>query len=160
MFSSASYGGGTVLFSDSSTLFLGADSDDPKKWMGNFYHNAMSAMDCNVKGEAYWSVRVYLSTYPHLLYCIYSPTHSSIYLSLYLSIDKTLRWCVLSSGEQQKCSDMAIAFKSKGLTPDIMCVYGDSVTDCMKKIQVPDRCFSPLVSQDQQQQTTERFKCQ
>lgn len=101
MFSSASYGGGTVLFSDSSTLFLGADSDDPKKWMGHFYHNAMSAMDCNVK-------------------------------------DKTLRWCVLSSGEQQKCSDMAIAFKSKGLTPDIMCVYGDSVTDCMKKIQNKD----------------------
>lgn len=46
-----------------------------------------------------------------------------------------LRWCVLSHGEQQKCADMAVAFKSKNLIPDIQCVYGTSVEDCMKKIQ-------------------------
>ncbi|XP_070764681.1 melanotransferrin [Enoplosus armatus] len=97
MFSSAAYGGGTVLFSESSTMFLGAESDDPKKWMGRFYHSALSAMDCKAEG--------------------------------------VLRWCVLSSGEQQKCADMAVAFQSKGLTPAIKCVYGDSVTGCMEKIK-------------------------
>ncbi|XP_061739575.1 melanotransferrin [Nerophis ophidion] len=49
--------------------------------------------------------------------------------------ESTLRWCVLSSGEQNKCADMGAAFQSKGLTPVINCIYGDSVTDCMKKIK-------------------------
>ncbi|XP_026199749.1 melanotransferrin [Anabas testudineus] len=100
MFSSTSYGGGTVLFSESSTMFQSVESDDPKSWMGRFYYNALRAMDC--KSE---------------------------------DIPGVLRWCVLSSGEQQKCADMAVAFQSKGLSPDIKCVYGDSLTDCMKKIK-------------------------
>uniref|UniRef100_A0A667WYH6 Melanotransferrin n=1 Tax=Myripristis murdjan TaxID=586833 RepID=A0A667WYH6_9TELE len=50
----------------------------------------------------------------------------------------SLRWCVLSSGEQLKCAAMAEAFNSKTLTPTIQCVHGDSVTDCMKKIQEAD----------------------
>ncbi|XP_040896525.1 melanotransferrin [Toxotes jaculatrix] len=97
MFSSAGYGEGTLMFSESSTMFQGVESDDPKKWMGRHYYNALTAMDCKSEG--------------------------------------VLRWCVLSSGEQQKCADMAIAFQDKGLTPSIKCVHGDSVTDCMKKIK-------------------------
>ncbi|KAM9358516.1 melanotransferrin [Symphorus nematophorus] len=97
MFSSANYGGGTVLFSESTAMFQGVESDDPVKWMGRFYHNAMKALDCKAP--------------------------------------EILRWCVVSSGEQEKCVAMSQAFQSKSLTPGISCVYGDSVTECMKKIK-------------------------
>ncbi|XP_070688050.1 melanotransferrin [Pempheris klunzingeri] len=97
MFSSASYGGGSVLFSNTSALFLEVESDDPQNWMGRFYYNAMRAMDCKT--------------------------------------EDVLRWCVVSSGEQQKCGSMGAAFQSKGLTPAVKCVHGDSVTDCMRKIK-------------------------
>ncbi|KAM4629059.1 melanotransferrin isoform 2-T2 [Polymixia lowei] len=100
MFSSASYGGGTVLFSEMSTQFLQADLEDPKEWMGKGYYNALRAMDCNPQ-----------------------------------ELPTTLRWCVLSDTEQKKCVDMAQAFNNKRLTPTIQCLSGDSVTDCMKKIQ-------------------------
>ena len=47
-----------------------------------------------------------------------------------------LRWCVLSNEEQRKCVDMAQAFRTKGLTPSVQCVYGASVPDCLAKIKV------------------------
>uniref|UniRef100_UPI001EAF07E4 melanotransferrin-like n=1 Tax=Oncorhynchus gorbuscha TaxID=8017 RepID=UPI001EAF07E4 len=50
-------------------------------------------------------------------------------------LPQSLRWCVLSSDEQQKCTDMAEAFSAKSLVPNIQCVMGSSVDDCMKKIQ-------------------------
>ncbi|XP_056132177.1 melanotransferrin [Lampris incognitus] len=100
MFSSGSYGEGNLLFSESSTKFLRATSEDPKMWMGTEYYNALRAMDCKVE-----------------------------------ELPPSLRWCVTSSGEQNKCAAMAQAFSGKGLTPTIKCVYGDSPTDCMKKIQ-------------------------
>uniref|UniRef100_A0A8C5BXL8 Serotransferrin n=1 Tax=Gadus morhua TaxID=8049 RepID=A0A8C5BXL8_GADMO len=46
-----------------------------------------------------------------------------------------LRWCVLSNEEQRKCVDMAQAFRTKGLTPSVQCVYGASVPDCLAKIK-------------------------
>lgn len=60
MFSSTAYGGGTVLFSESSTLFLGAESDDPAKWMGRFYNNALRAMDCKPEGETKMALVAFL----------------------------------------------------------------------------------------------------
>uniref|UniRef100_A0A8C2W831 Serotransferrin n=1 Tax=Cyclopterus lumpus TaxID=8103 RepID=A0A8C2W831_CYCLU len=107
MFSSTAYGEGTLLFSESTTNFHGAESDDPTKWMGHVYNNALRAMDCKR--------------------------------------EDVLRWCVLSSSEQQKCADMSMHFQSKGLTPDIKCVHGDSVTDCMKKIKVTDVSYCWLL---------------
>ncbi|XP_077464275.1 melanotransferrin [Stigmatopora argus] len=98
MFSSKPYGEGNLLFSESSVMFQSAEYDDPKKWMGQLYYNAMSAMDCKLP-------------------------------------ERSLRWCVLSAGEQQKCAMMGGAFQNKGLTPNVNCIYGDSVTDCMKKIK-------------------------
>lgn len=53
-----------------------------------------------------------------------------------VDIPETLTWCVLSDGEQRKCEDMALAFRNKGLMPNIQCLYGTSNEDCMEKIQV------------------------
>ncbi|XP_023143384.2 melanotransferrin [Amphiprion ocellaris] len=100
MFSSAEYGGGTVLFSESTTTLEPVESEHPKTWMGDVYSNAMTAMDCRAE-----------------------------------DLPAAVRWCVLTSSEQQKCADMGAAFQSKALTPRINCVFGVSVTDCMKKIQ-------------------------
>lgn len=53
MFSSTAYGGGTVLFSELSSMFLASESDDPTKWLGRLYNNAMRAMDCKREGETW-----------------------------------------------------------------------------------------------------------
>lgn len=65
VFSSTSYGGGTVLFSDSSTMFLEAGSDNPETWMGRHYHNALRAMDCKPEGEPSICPSVHPSVHPH-----------------------------------------------------------------------------------------------
>lgn len=125
MFSSEAYGGGTVLFSASSTMFLGTDSEEPQKWMGDLYYNTMRAMDCKTEGNYLpVSLSVYLSIY-NVTILLFFTTHPDV-----------LRWCVLSSGEERKCTAMRDAFQSQSLTPAIQCVTGESVTDCMKKIKV------------------------
>ncbi|XP_014856107.1 PREDICTED: melanotransferrin [Poecilia mexicana] len=100
MFSSASYGGGNLLFSDLTTKFEVVEADDPVRWMSTNYYNVRKAMDCTPQ-----------------------------------DIPSAIRWCVLSSGEQQKCADMGAAFKSKSLTPTVSCIHGASLADCMAKIK-------------------------
>ncbi|XP_010870828.1 melanotransferrin [Esox lucius] len=46
MFSSSAFSGTNLLFSDSSTQFLLAESNEPMLWMGPVYHNALRALDC------------------------------------------------------------------------------------------------------------------
>lgn len=70
---------------------------------------------------------------------------NSTYLIFSLSSSDVLRWCVLSSGEQQKCADMGRVFQSKGLTPGVQCLYGQSVADCLEKIKVRDILDSQLL---------------
>ena len=65
-----------------------------------------------------------------------SPSSPRRLLRVFPEVPEGLRWCVLSSGEQQKCADMAVAMDNKSLRPVIQCLYGSSVEDCMKKIQV------------------------
>lgn len=51
-FSSEGYGGGTVLFSESSTMFQEVVFNEPMKWMGQNYYNTMKAMDCKKEGKS------------------------------------------------------------------------------------------------------------
>lgn len=106
-------------------MFKEVGSNEPAKWMGEDYYNTMKAMDCKKEGK---SIFPFFGMLPSSCFLTSHPCacqHTDV-----------LRWCVLSSGEQQKCGDMGSEFQKKGLTPAIKCIYGDSVTDCMKKIKV------------------------
>lgn len=74
-FSSEGYGGGTVLFSESSTMFQEVASNEPVKWMGQNYYNTMKAMDCKKEGKSIFLFFVcQLLSFSHLpLICL--PTH-------------------------------------------------------------------------------------
>lgn len=90
-----------------------------------------------------WTVKKKVNPFFFFLYASYFlflTSHSSACLHT-----DVLRWCVVSSGEQQKCGDMGSEFQKKGLTPAIKCIYGDSETDCMNKIKVnaQSNCGSP-----------------
>ena len=58
------------------------------------------------------------------------------------------RWCVISDYEMMKCESMIMAFAAKNLRPDLNCVRGTSVQDCMYKIQTGDADLITLDAAD------------
>lgn len=48
----------------------------------------------------------------------------------------------------QKCEDMIMAFSAKNLKPDLNCVMGDNVRDCMNKIKLGDADLMSLDAAD------------
>jgi len=58
------------------------------------------------------------------------------------------RWCVISPYEMIKCENMIMAFAAKNLKPDLNCIMGDSVLDCMDKIRVGDADLITLDASD------------
>lgn len=140
MFSSAEYNGNNLLFSDTSTTFIQPGNENYMEWMGRYYH-MLRAMDCTKSGV---NLCVFLKRLKNGLFSFSNILCLNLFLCdvCYIDVPSRLRWCVLSNGEQQKCADMAVAFKSKNLIPDIQCVYGTSVEDCLKKVQV---CQSAVI---------------
>ncbi|KAL7991176.1 hypothetical protein Chor_012831 [Crotalus horridus] len=45
-----------------------------------------------------------------------------------------LRWCAVSDQELAKCSDMSKAFSRANISPELACVNGGSVIDCVSRI--------------------------
>lgn len=58
------------------------------------------------------------------------------------------RWCVLSKYEMDKCENMIMAFAAKKLKPDLNCIKGSSVIDCMQKIRLGDADLITLDAAD------------
>jgi len=58
------------------------------------------------------------------------------------------RWCVISDYEMMKCENMIMAFSAKNLKPDLNCVKGRSVQDCMYMINTGDADLITLDAAD------------
>ena len=58
------------------------------------------------------------------------------------------RWCVISPYEMTKCENMIMAFAARNLKPDLNCVMGDGVQDCIKKIKLGDADLISLDASD------------
>lgn len=58
------------------------------------------------------------------------------------------RWCVISDYEMMKCEQMIRAFAAKNLKPDLNCVRGGSVQDCMNMINTGDADLITLDAAD------------
>uniref|UniRef100_A0AAY4C0W3 Serotransferrin n=1 Tax=Denticeps clupeoides TaxID=299321 RepID=A0AAY4C0W3_9TELE len=56
VFSSASFGGANLLFSDSSATFIEVASPNYVDWMGHAYYDALRAMDCTIPAHLRWCV--------------------------------------------------------------------------------------------------------
>ncbi|XP_071243557.1 otolith matrix protein 1-like [Salvelinus alpinus] len=52
------------------------------------------------------------------------------------STQKTsVSWCVVSEAEEQKCLDLAGSATARNIRGTLLCVRGQSPTDCMEKIK-------------------------
>lgn len=58
------------------------------------------------------------------------------------------RWCVISPYEMTKCENMIMAFAAKNLKPDLNCIMGSSVLDCMQMIRLGDADLITLDAAD------------
>lgn len=58
------------------------------------------------------------------------------------------RWCVVSRYEMAKCENMIMAFAARSLKPDLNCIMGSSVLDCMQKIRIGDADLITLDASD------------
>jgi len=58
------------------------------------------------------------------------------------------RWCVISDYEMMKCENMIMAFSARNLKPDLNCIMGHSVQDCMHKIKHGDADLITLDAAD------------
>jgi len=58
------------------------------------------------------------------------------------------RWCVISDYEMMKCENMIMAFAARNLKPDLNCIRGESVQDCMYKIKYGDADLITLDAAD------------
>jgi len=58
------------------------------------------------------------------------------------------RWCVISDYEMMKCENMIMAYAAKNLRPDLNCIRGSSVQDCMYKINTGDADLITLDAAD------------
>jgi len=58
------------------------------------------------------------------------------------------RFCVISPYEMMKCENMIMAFSAKGLKPDLNCIMGLSIRDCMDKIRTGDADMIALNAAD------------
>ncbi len=75
-------------------------------------------------------------------------TYSEMYLiiaTLWKSNENLIffavRWCTVSDAEEQKCLDLAGNTTAKNIRGQLLCVRGQSPTDCMKQIKVVENCF-------------------
>ncbi|XP_065120847.2 melanotransferrin [Paramisgurnus dabryanus] len=62
LFSSSSFGGSNLLFSDDSTTFIEAGKENYIEWMGRRYYDVLKAMDCSasdVPSDLRWCVLSY-----------------------------------------------------------------------------------------------------
>ncbi|ESO04012.1 hypothetical protein HELRODRAFT_99809 [Helobdella robusta] len=57
-------------------------------------------------------------------------------------------WCVISDYEMMKCEKMIMAFAARNLKPDLNCIKGDGVIDCLKKIRLGDADLITLDAAD------------
>ncbi|KAK2174910.1 hypothetical protein NP493_768g01007 [Ridgeia piscesae] len=74
--------------------------------------------------------------------------HRRRLLVLNMCPEPQARWCVISKHEMQKCEDMIMALAAKNLKPDLNCIMGLSVRDCMEKIRVGDADLITLDAAD------------
>ncbi|KAI2667792.1 Otolith matrix protein 1 [Labeo rohita] len=85
-----------------------------------------------------------LSTFGRLLFKVsmdHPGGHLAVVLFLFVLVSMStenniIRWCTVSDAEEQKCLDLAGNATARNIRGQLLCVRGQSPTDCMKQIKV------------------------